>query len=319
MQATVRTTTADTLSSLRDAVDLIYDKLMRWLAICVAKLPNLLVAVLVALLFWLLANVVRNGLSRALNRTPLAIPIRGLMVNIAAFAVLVAGLFIALGVLGLDKTVTSLLAGVGIVGLALGFAFQDIAANFMAGIILSVRQPFSIGHVIRTNDFTGTVTDITLRNTMMRQFTGELVLLPNKEVLGNPLINFSATGERRVDLPVGVSYGDDLEQVRTVAVAAVEGIEARRQDRPVELFYTEFGDSSINFTIRFWVDYSRQPDFLAARSEAVMAIKRAFDDRNITIPFPIRTLDFAPVGGVTLPDALQPVVSASRGRGAGDR
>ena len=315
MQAIVRTTTADTLSSLRDAVDLIYDKLMRWLALGVAKLPNLIVAVLVALLFWLVANVVRNGLTRALRRTPLAIPIRGLVVNVAGFAVLVAGLFIALGVLGLDKTVTSLLAGVGIVGLALGFAFQDIAANFMAGIILSVRQPFAIGHVIRTNDFTGTVTDITLRSTMLRQFTGELVLLPNKDVLGNPLVNFSVTGERRVDLPVGVSYGDDLEKVRSVAVAAVERIDARRQDRPVELFYTEFGDSSISFTIRFWVDYARQPDYLAARSEAVMAIKQAFDGSGITIPFPIRTLDFAPVGGVTLPDALQPVMSAER-RGA---
>ena len=233
---------------------------------------------------------------------------------------LVVGLFVALGVLGLDKTVTSLLAGVGIVGLALGFAFQDIAANFMSGLILSFRHPFRVGHLVQTQGFMGVVADISLRTTVLRQLTGEHVRIPNKDVLGNPLINFSAAGERRVDLEVGVSYGEDLERVREVALRAVESVAPRRQERPVELFYEGFGDSSIDFVVRFWIDFARQPDYLAARSAAVIAIKQAFDREGITIPFPIRTLDFAAVGGTTLPDALRPVLAEQHGaRNGGDR
>lgn len=301
------------LSSVRDAVGLMVDKFQRWLATAVVQLPNLLVAVLVAVAFWLVARAVRTGLSRALKRAPIPIPIRSLLTNVVSIAVFLAGIFVALGVLGLDKTVTSLLAGVGIVGLALGFAFQDIAANFMSGIILAVRRPFEVGHLIRSNEFLGVVNTISLRSTVMRQLTGEQVRLPNKDVLGNPIINYSATGERRVDLSVGVSYGDDLEKVRRVAVRAVEGLDCLKEGRAVELFYEGFGDSSISFSIRFWVSFARQPDYLSARSEAVMAIKRAFDAEDITIPFPIRTLDFAKVGGTTLPDALRPVLREQHG------
>ena len=309
-------TSATTLESMGDAVAIISGKFEAWLARLVAQLPNLLVAVLLVLVAWGVARTVRAGLARALRHTSAASPIRTLLTTIVYSAILVTGVFVALGVLGLDKTVTSLLAGVGIVGLALGFAFQDIAANFMSGFILSVRHPFRVGHLVQTNDFFGIVSDVSLRTTVLRQVTGEYVRIPNKDVLNSPLINFSQAGERRVDLQVGVSYGDDLERVRRVAIAAVEGVEARRRERPVELFYEGFGDSSINFVVRFWIPFARQPDYLGARSAAVVAIKQAFDREGITIPFPIRTLDFAPVGGTTLPDALRPVLGEHGARGA---
>ena len=298
-----------TLSSVGDALALIGAKFERWFAAAVAQLPNFLVAVLVAAGFWAAAQVVRRGLARALRHTPLTAPVQSLVSTVTAIAVFVVGLFVALGVLGLDKTVTSLLAGVGIVGLALGFAFQDIAANFMSGLILSFRHPFRPGDLVQTQSFLGVVTDVSLRTTVLRQLTGEHVRIPNKDVLGNPLINLSIGGERRVDLSVGVSYAEDLERVRAVAISAIESVDRRRRDRPVELYYEGFGESSIDFVVRFWIDFTRQPEYLAARSEAVIAIKRAFDRERITIPFPIRTLDFATVGGTTLPDALRPVLA----------
>jgi small conductance mechanosensitive channel len=269
----------------------------------------------VATLFWVAASLVRNVLGRALQHTPMHAPIRGLIVNVAGIAVMIAGFFIALGVLGLDKMVTSLLAGVGIVGLALGFAFQDIASNFMAGIILSFRHPFRVGHIIETNGFFGPVESMSLRNTHLRQLSGQTVRIPNKDVLGSPLVNYSEVGERRVELTVGVSYGDDLEQVRRVALTAIEALPMRLAERPTELFFQQFGDSSIDFQVRFWIRYTREPDFLGARSEAVMAIKRAFDQEGITIPFPIRTLDFSTVGGARLDEVLRPVLVEQRGDG----
>jgi small conductance mechanosensitive channel len=201
--------------------------------------------------------------------------------------------------------VTTLLAGAGVVGLALGFAFQDIASNFIAGILMAIRNPFLVGEIIETNGFTGTVREISLRSTVLDTFQGQKVILPNAKVFGDPIVNYSARGERRVDLACGVGYGDDLGHAQQVAVAAVEGLAARKDGKPVQLYYTEFGDSSINFVVRFWVDFMRQTDFLEAQSEAIKAVKAAFDRDGVTIPFPIRTLDFDPNGGVDLRAVLK--------------
>ena len=282
----------------------ILEKVAGWIEGFVLLLPNLLVAILVALAFALAARLVRGIVRRALARVSSHAELNGLLATVASLVVLVTGLFVALGIVGLDKTVTSLLAGVGIIGLALGFAFQNIASNFVSGVLLLTRRPFGANDVIRTNDFMGTVMDIDLRATVIRTFEGQLVTIPNNEVLQKPIVNFTASGQRRVDIPVGVSYGDDLAKAKRVAVAAVERIDYRDETRPVELFYEAFGDSSINFTLRFWIDFRTQPDYLLARSDAIMRIKEAFDADGITIPLPIRTLDFAKVGGETLGEVV---------------
>jgi small conductance mechanosensitive channel len=290
----------DINASLNDLLD----KIAGWIDGFVLLLPNLLVAVLVAIAFGLVARVVRGLVRRALGGVSAHTEVNNLLATVASLIVLATGIFVALGIIGLDKTVTSLLAGVGIIGLALGFAFQNIASNFVSGILLLTRRPFAANDVIKTNDFMGTVLDIDLRATIIRTFEGQLVTIPNSLVLENPIVNFTASGQRRIDLPVGVSYGDDLGKAKRVAIEAVETIEYRDTSRPVELFYEGFGDSSINFTLRFWIDFKTQPDFLLARSDAVMKIKAAFDANEITIPFPIRTLDFAKVGGETLGEVM---------------
>ncbi len=300
----------------QQAISKVLEKLDGWLEQLVLLLPNLLVALLVVVAFWLAAKLVKKALVRLLD--PI-VPgqIARLLGTLAYLATLIVGVSVALGIVGLQKTVASLLAGAGIIGLALGFAFQDIAANFMSGVLLAIRRPFRVGELIETNDFFGTVQRITLRSTEIRTPPGQIVLVPNSQVFQNPIVNFSRTGERRVDLSVGVAYGDDLEKARSVAVAAVEQIEARQADRPVELFFEEFGDSSINFVVRFWIDFSRQAEYLAARSEAIERVKVAFDEAGLTIPFPIRTLDFGVVGGEKLSEELRllPALGGSQGGG----
>ncbi len=167
-------------------------------------------------------------------------------------------------------------------------------------MILSIRHPFGIGDIISTNDYYGTVTRLNLRNTILRTVTGQIVYIPNKKVFENPLENFTSTGERRIDLSCGISYGDDLEKARQVATDAVDKIESVMSDRGIEFYFDEFGSSSINFKIRFWVAFATNPDFWSARSEAIIAISKAFDEHDIMIPFPIRTLDFGIGGGEKL-------------------
>ena len=279
-------------------------KFASWLETAILLLPNLVGALIVVFAFWLLARLARGVVRTVLRRVSNNRQIVGLLATLSYVGIMAIGAFIALGILNLDKTVTALLAGVGVIGLALGFAFQDLAANFMSGVLMAIRRPFEIDHVIETNGFMGMVEDISLRSTLLRTFQGQIVMLPNKEVFGNPLVNYSLRRKRRVDLSCGVAYGDDLEQVRQVALAAVSKLQLRDTNREVELFFNEFGDSSINFSVRFWIDFVTQTDFLRAQSEAIIAVKKAFDEADITIPFPIRTLDFGVVGGEKLAEAV---------------
>ena len=293
---------------LDDAFGRLVDKLSGWIEAAILGLPNLVIAVLIVVVAALLARLARRLVGGVVHRVGERIEatrrVADLLGTLAYVAVLATGTFIALGVLSLDGVVTSLLAGAGIVGLALGFAFQDIASNFIAGVFLAVRAPFAPGQLVETNDFLGIVRAVNLRSTELDTLQGQRVILPNSAVFQNPLTNYATNRYRRVDVACGVGYGDDLDRAERVAKAAVEGLPLRDPARAVELFYTEFGDSSINFTLRFWIGETGQAAFLAAQSAAIKAVKAAFDREGVTIPFPIRTLDFDPNGGLALADAL---------------
>jgi small conductance mechanosensitive channel len=254
--------------------------------------------------FILLAKLIKRLSARTLKKVSKNVAINRLLTGIIYLGVITIGIFVALGVLQLSKTVTSLLAGVGVLGLALGFAFQNTAANFISGVFMATRHPINVGDIVEANDYFGTVEAIDMRFTKIRSSQGQIVVIPNRTVLENPLINYSASGERRVDLECGISYSEDMQKVSAVAVSAVQNEVAFNHDKKVDFMYTEFGDSSINFVVRFWINSTSQKEYLTALSEAIIAIKRNFDENEITIPFPIRTLDFGIKGGVTLTDAL---------------
>ncbi|MGB3585002.1 MAG: mechanosensitive ion channel [Tunicatimonas sp.] len=279
---------------------LVTGTLEEWVKSFVASLPNLVMAILVIVLFVLLAKLVRSTVAKVLRRVSANEAVNNLLVTLINVAVIVTGIFIALGVLGQKDTVATLLAGVGIIGLALGFAFQDIAANFISGILIAVRQPFRIGDTIESVDYFGKVSDINLRTTTITTFQGLDVLIPNKNIFENPVVNYTRTKDRRVDLAVGVSYGDDLEKVKKLTVETLSELDSIDQSKDVTLFYNEFGGSSINFTVRFWARSPNQPDFLQAQSDAIIAIQKSYDQNDIVIPFPIRTLDFGIKGGEKL-------------------
>lgn len=276
------------------AIEILTGKLEGWLEGFTSMLPNMLVALLALAAFFMLAKFSKRISGKLLNRISDKRTVNNLFSTIIYITVIVIGTMVALNILHLEQTVSSLLAGAGIIGLALGFAFQDISANFISGIFMAFRKPIQVGDIVKTSDYFGKVEKIDLRVTIIKTFQGLHVLIPNKEVFQSPLVNYTKTNERRIDLEVGVSYNDDLEKVREVALTTVENLEFLMPDKEVKLFYKEFGGSSINFVIMFWVHYPDEPGFLQARSEAIIAIKKAFDQNEITIPFPIRTLEFNP-------------------------
>ncbi|PSQ81201.1 MAG: mechanosensitive ion channel protein MscS [Bacteroidetes bacterium QS_8_68_15] len=284
--------------------DPLVTKLQTWLTEFVALLPNLAVALIVILVTFLVAGLVRRGVRTLMESVSNYAHANNLVATVARIGVILTGFFIALSILKLTGVVATFLAGAGVVGLALGFAFQDIAANFISGFMLAIRRPFHEGDIVETNDYLGKVDEINLRTTIIDTFQGQRVIIPNKEVLGNPMVNYSQRGRRRIDLSCGVAYGDDLEKAKRVALETVRSIEYRDESKDVDLYYNEFGGSSVNFVIRFWVEFTAQTDYLHAQSDAVMRLKKAYDDTDVTIPFPIRTLDFGVVGGEKLNEVL---------------
>ncbi len=279
---------------------LITNKLSNWGINFIKLLPNLVLASLVIILGFFVAKILRKFSYKMICKVSNHETINKLFSSFTYILIIGITLFTALDILNLDKAVTTALAGAGILGLALAFAFQDIAANFMSGIFMSFRRPFTIGDLVKLGTHRGRIEAINLRDTTLITLEGQRLIIPNKEVFQNAIENYSSTGIRRLDLKVGVSYGDNLESVKEITLKAVENLIERNQERELEFFYDEFGDSSINFNLRIWLVNAEQKTYLSAKSNAIIAIKNAFDASGITIPFPIRTLDFGIKGGQNL-------------------
>ncbi|KPH64530.1 mechanosensitive ion channel protein [Pseudoalteromonas porphyrae] len=291
------------IPSISDAEKLIEEKLGGWFDIVISHIPNFIVAVLIAIIFSILARFLGSMVRKLLRRTLDSKQIADLMASIFKMIVLCVGLFVALDFIGLKGTVTSLLAGAGIVGLAIGFAFQDMTENLIAGIAMGVRKPFKTGDVIKTDDVFGTVKSINLRNTLIENFYGQLNLVPNKILFRNVLRNYSTLGVRRIEVPVGISYGDDPELAAEVIVKKINEFDFVIKQEETAVYAEGFGDSSVNLLVWFWIKYPGEADFMTVRHKAIVAVKQALSDADISIPFPIRTLDFGIKGGEKL-DAM---------------
>ncbi len=292
-------------SAFAEAVSILTKKLEGWWASGIELIPNLLIAALVLLVFFLLRRVAKRMSARLLDRFTDNQAAKRLLVILIGLVVTLLGLFLSLSILGLEKAVTSILAGAGVLGIVIGFAFQEISANFLSGMIIAFRQPYRLDDIVEVKNYRGVVVHIDLRATMLRTFEGLDVLLPNKYFLTEPVVNLTHTADRRFEIRVGVSYAEDLDQVKRVLEGVLDDIPDILQDHPKEAYVYEFGSSSINFVVRAWIEYPGNANYFRVPDLVARHIKRAFDRHGITIPFPIRTLDFGIKGGVELRSELK--------------
>ncbi len=293
------------LIEFKEAAAKITGKIKDWVESFIEMTPNIAVALLVVILFGIGARLAQMGIRKINKRIPADNGVMILISNFVFYLIIGLGVFMALSVLHLDKTVTSLLAGAGIIGLALGFAFQETAANFLSGVLMTIRKPIAIGDLIESQGIRGIVKQLNLRATIIETPQGQNVLIPNKSVFYNPIFNFTVNGRRRIDLEVGISYGEKLREVEKLVLERIGKLDGLLPTREVQLFYTKFDSSSINFVLRLWTSDVSEVNFHRLRSEAIKTIKDTFDENGITIPFPIRTLDFGIKGGTRL-DTMYP-------------
>jgi len=266
-------------------------KLENWLDVIILKTPNIILGVLALFFFVIASKIVSKLIGKIADKITDKENFKFLITRSSRYSIQLMGLIVALNVVGLDKTVTSLLAGAGIIGLALSFAFQNIATNFISGILISLRHTYQVGEWIKTIGIEGKVNKITIYNTEILTETGQYVTVPNKEILESPLYNFTRNNIREVELIVGISYNDDLDAVMGIVENAMKNVSSAIAEKPIRLYYKEFADSSINMEVNFWIHFDKQHDYDIAISDAIRCIKREFNANNISIPFPIRTIE----------------------------
>ncbi len=257
-----------------------------------AILPQLVLSVLFLVFVSFVVKAVRWTVPRTLKRAKMRRALIDVVMMLLTVGIWLFGVLIAVTIAFPTITPGRALTALGVGGVAIGFAFKDVFENFLAGVLLLVREPFSINDYIDCEDIEGQVEEITIRDTHIRQTDGQLVVAPNAMFFKNPVTIRTARDVRRTTIICGVAYGEDVDAAREVIAKAVRGVDAVRDDvRDVEIFAQEFADSSINFEVTWWTG-SRPIDIRSSRDKVVAAVKRALDDAGIEIPFPYRTMTF---------------------------
>lgn len=292
LQNDIEETAKETTIGATDAVSKLWEKLDGWLDAIILKIPNFIIAVIVLILFYFIARGVSKVVKRLILRKVKEESVKQIIGQMVFALTLLIGFFVALGVMDLDKVLTSVLAGAGVVGLAIGLALQGTLSNTVSGFILSFLPKISIGDWIESNGQNGFVTEINLRNVTIKRADNNFTIIPNSTFIDNPFTNYTINKRSRIMVGCGVGYESDLQMVEDLTVKVLGEAFKQEGNENIEFFYTEFGDSSINFLVRFWADCSDGKQNFMHQHTAIKTIKQHFDKADVNIPFPIRTLDF---------------------------
>ena len=278
---------------LNKAYELLSGKLIGWLNAFVKNLPNLVIAIIVLIVFYYISKYVSRLIGNLISRKVKQDSLVNIITKISGIIIVAVGLFLALGIMNLSKTLETLIGAAGVSGLVIGLALQGTLSNTFAGIVLSFRKSIELGNWVETNGFSGEVVEISLKNFVVKEADNNLVLIPNKSILENPVKNYSLTTKMRIFLECGVGYESNLDEVQTLTKQTIaDTFDQIKSPEEVEFYFTEFGGSSINYLCRFWIESDNALEKLKAKSKAIIEIKKVYDKKNINIPFPIRTLQF---------------------------
>ncbi|OYR47220.1 mechanosensitive ion channel family protein [Halorubrum sp. Eb13] len=210
--------------------------------------------------------------------------------KIVAFLVLFAGVTVAFGAAGYQGFLRSLATIAAAATLAIGFALQDVIKNFVAGVFIYTDKPFRIGDWIEWQGNSGVVEDISFRVTRVRTFDNELLTVPNAVLTGDVVKNPVAKKTLRLKFVFGIDYEDDVEKATDIIVEEAERSDAILDDPAPSVRLTELADSYVGLQSRIWIDDPSRADFVKARADYVKAVKKRFDEEDISIPFPQRTV-----------------------------
>lgn len=276
---------------MNQIIETVISSLRDLLGSTVKILPGVITAVIIIMLTGYAAQFTRNIADRVGRKTLESKSLRLLLCKTASISTWIFGIVFAGVVAFPGLSLGDIVATLGLGSVAVGFAFQDIFKNFLSGILILVQRPFRIDDQIIIGDYEGTVEKIDIRTTKIVTYDGERILVPNSDVFTSAVRVRTAFNQRRTDLAVGVDYNTSLPEAKQILQKTIEKVEGVLENKAPEIDLVGFGDSSIDFIVRYWTS-PRQPQVRQIQTLAIIAIKDALDEANIGIPYPIRTLYF---------------------------
>ncbi len=274
---------------MTEILNTIVKALLKLLDQTIGALPGIMSALIVLFLTKYAVQVVLKLADETGRRTIKSTSLQSLLRKICRIGVWTIGILLACLLAVPGFSLGDIIATLGIGSVAVGFAFQDIFKNFLAGIILLVEEPFRIGDEVEINDYQGKVENISIRTTKIRTYTGEKILLPNSTVFTDAVKVVTAYPFRRTDLAVGVDYNSSLPETAKILEQTIKSVSGVIEDPAPEIDVVNFNDSSIDFIVRYWTG-SPKKQLRDVQTVAMIAIKKALDDAEISIPYPIRTV-----------------------------
>jgi small-conductance mechanosensitive channel len=270
-------------------VKTIVTSLQELLGSAIKTLPGIITGLIVLMLTRYAAEYARKIAEKIGNKALQSKSLQSLLIKTADITAWVVGVVIACIIAFPGLSVGDIIATLGLSTVAIGFTFQDIFKNFLAGTLILIQRPFHINDQIIVGDYEGTVEQIDIRTTRLLTYDGERILIPNAQVFASSVRVRTAFAQRRTDLAVAVDYNASLPAVQKILQTAIAGVEGVLGDKPPEIDIVGFGESSIDFVVRYWT-HPRQPQVRQIQTRAIIAVKEALDAAKIEIPYPIRTL-----------------------------
>lgn len=254
-----------------------------WLDGFVSTLPNLVVAIILFVVFVIIAVFVKRIVikaAKARGRSNLGEVMGGFL----KAAIILLGGLIAATIVVPTLNPGDLIAGLGVSSVAIGFAFKDILQNWLAGLLILIRQPFEIGDQIEVNGYEGTVQHIETRATIIKTYDGQRAVIPNSDIYTNAVLVKTGNDIRRSQYDIGIGYADDIDEACEIITREISKIDGVIDDPGPETFAWDLAASWVTLRARWWTD-SKRGDVVKQRSEVIRAVKRALDDAAIDMPY----------------------------------
>ncbi len=242
---------------------------------------NIIFAIVIFIVGRWVVKIVVNLIKKALTRAKMDVILVNFVSSIISTLLLLFVIIAALNQLGVNTT--SLIALLGAAGLAIGLALQGSLQNFASGVMLIVFRPFKDGDFVEAAGTSGVVEKISIFTTVMRTPDNREIIIPNGSIYSGTITNYSARSTRRVDMVFGIGYGDDIKKAKEVLSKLIESDERILKDPAPQVAVGELADSSVNFIVRPWVNAA---DYWPVKLDFTENVKLAFDENDISIPFP---------------------------------
>ena len=240
--------------------------------------------------FWVIGRVTRL-VKRAMEARDIEVSLRSFLSSIVSIGLKVLLLLSVAGMFGIE--VTSFIAIFSALAFAVGLALQGNLANFASGVLILIFKFYKVGDFIEVRGESGTVKEIQIFHTVLQPLNNSLIIIPNGQITSNPIQNYTALGERRHDLTIGIGYDDDIDKAREVINRVLKETPNVDFEKGYDIFVDQLADSSVNFKVRFVVD---NDNFWPAQRHFIEHIKKEFDKEGIGIPYPQMDVHLDKVG-----------------------